>query len=85
MEKKKLQQWRKKKKEEKKKEGEKGKKKKGNWLNNYWHMHTSHTLSSILNLLYMNNLYHILNILWLWQLGSLDFNIAIILRNEKFC
>ena len=39
-----------KKKGEKKKE-EKGKKKKGNWLNNYWHI--THTLSSILNLLYI--------------------------------
>ena len=29
-------------------------------------------------------IYHIYDIIWLWQLGSLDFNLAIILRNEKF-
>ena len=24
------------------------------------------------------------NIFWLWQLGPLDFNLAVILRNENF-
>ena len=45
-----MQQWRmkKKKKEEKKKEEKKkkGKEKKGNLLNNYWHIHISHTLKT---------------------------------------
>ena len=34
-----------KKKEEKKEEEEKGKEKKGNWLNNYWYIHITQTLT----------------------------------------
>ena len=47
-----MQQWRMKKKKKKKrreKEGrkkKKGKEKKGNLLNNYWHIHISHTLKT---------------------------------------
>ena len=32
---------------------------------------------------YINILFHIRNILWLWQLGPLGFNLTSILRNEE--
>ena len=51
-------------------------------------MRISHTLGSILNhyiiCIYIYKLYHIHNILCLWQLRSLEFSLDIILRNEKF-
>ena len=72
-----------------KKEKERRGKRKKPWLHHYWYITLPHIQTPFyvtyiyIIIIYIHNHIHN-NIFSLWQLGPLDFNLAAILRNEKF-